>query len=89
LEIFPGEVLGLVGENGAGKSTLMRVLAGFFSDYEGQITIDGKSIRVVSPREAQSLGVALVHQELSLVSELTVAENIYLGREYSSSSRIN
>ena len=82
LDIFPGEVLGLVGENGAGKSTLMRVLAGFFSDYEGQVIIDGKPVRVVNPREARSLGIALVHQELSLVPELTVAENIFLGREF-------
>ena len=84
LDIFPGEVLGLVGENGAGKSTLMRVLAGFFSDYEGQILIDKKPVRVDNPREARRLGIALVHQELSLVPELSVSENIFLGREFSS-----
>jgi inositol transport system ATP-binding protein len=84
LDIYPGEVLGLVGENGAGKSTLMRVLAGFFSDYEGQILIDKRPARVDTPRAARSLGIALVHQELSLVPELSVAENIFLGREFSS-----
>ncbi len=82
LEIYPGEVHGLVGENGAGKSTLMRVLAGFFPDYEGQILMNGKLERVTQPRDAMRLGIALVHQELSLVPELTVAENIFLGREF-------
>lgn len=84
LEIYPGEVLGLVGENGAGKSTLMRVLAGFYPDYEGQISIQEKPVRIATPREGMQLGIALVHQELSLVLELTVAENIFLGREYPS-----
>ena len=84
IDIYPGEVLGLVGENGAGKSTLMRVLAGFYSDYEGQILIDEKPVRADNPRVAQSLGIALVHQELSLVPELSVSENIFLGREFSS-----
>ncbi len=83
-DIFPGEVHGLVGENGAGKSTLMRVLAGFYPDYEGQIFIQGRPARITTPREAIELGIALVHQELSLVPELSVAENIFLGREYAS-----
>jgi len=84
LDIFPGTVHGLVGENGAGKSTLMRVLAGLLPDYEGQIFISGKFEQVASPREAISLGIALVHQELNLVPELSVAENIFLGREFPS-----
>jgi len=84
LDIYQGEVHGLVGENGAGKSTLMRVLAGFYPDYDGQITIQEKQVRITTPREAMSLGIALVHQELSLVPELTVAENIFLGREFPS-----
>jgi len=83
-DIYPGQVHGLVGENGAGKSTLMRVLAGFYPDYEGQIHIENQNHHLSSPREAMNLGVALVHQELSLVPELTVSENIYLGREFSS-----
>jgi ABC-type sugar transport system ATPase subunit len=84
LDLYPGEVHGLVGENGAGKSTLMRVLAGFYPDYEGQLSIQGKLEHITSPRQAMSLGIALVHQELSLVPELSVAENIFLGREFSS-----
>src|SRR5262249_31974672 len=81
LDIWPGEVHAVVGENGAGKSTLMRVLAGFFGDYEGSITVEGQTVAIGSPAQARSLGIALVHQELSLVPELTVAENIFLGRE--------
>jgi ABC-type sugar transport system ATPase subunit len=84
LEIYQGEVHGLVGENGAGKSTLMRVLAGFYPDYEGEIFIRGQLERLSTPRQAMSLGIAMVHQELSLVPELTVAENIFLGREQKS-----
>jgi ABC-type sugar transport system ATPase subunit len=81
LDVNAGEIHALVGENGAGKSTLMRVLAGSYSDYSGDILIDGVSERIEAPRRARQLGVALVHQELSLVPELSVAENIFLGRE--------
>ena len=78
LDLHPGEVHGLVGENGAGKSTLMRVLAGFHPDYGGQISIDGRAVAIAHPPQARTLGIALVHQELSLLPELTVAENIFL-----------
>jgi len=81
LNINPGEVHGIVGENGAGKSTLMKVLGGFYPDYEGEIQIDGNPIWLTNPRQALGLGIALVHQELSLVPELSVGENIFLGRE--------
>jgi ABC-type sugar transport system ATPase subunit len=81
LDLVGGRVHALVGENGAGKSTLMRILAGFFADYTGSITIDGQPVRIGHPRQAQALGIALVHQELSVVPELSVAENIFLGRE--------
>jgi ribose transport system ATP-binding protein len=81
LEFFPGEVHGLVGENGAGKSTLMRVLAGMYPDYSGEIFLHGSARRINSPRLARELGIAMVHQELSLVPELSVAENMFLGRE--------
>jgi rhamnose transport system ATP-binding protein len=81
LDLRSGEVHALVGENGAGKSTLMRVLAGFHSDYSGSIAIDGEQIHMLHPRQARALGIALVHQELSLLPEMTVAENIFLGRE--------
>jgi ribose transport system ATP-binding protein len=81
LEFFPGEVHALVGENGAGKSTLMRVLAGMYPDYSGEIFLHGSARRINSPRLARELGIAMVHQELSLVPELSVAENMFLGRE--------
>jgi ABC-type sugar transport system ATPase subunit len=81
LDLVKGEIHGLVGENGAGKSTLMRVLAGFYSDYDGTISVDEHPVTITSPAQARREGVALVHQELSLVPELTVAENMFLGRE--------
>ena len=81
LEFLRGEVHGLVGENGAGKSTLMRVLAGMYPDYRGEIFLNGRSTRIHSPRLARELGIAMVHQELSLVPDLSVAENMFLGRE--------
>jgi ABC-type sugar transport system ATPase subunit len=81
LDLRPGEVHGLIGENGAGKSTLMRILAGSFADYDGTISFEGRAAQIRSPAEARAQGIALVHQELSLLPELTVAENIFLGRE--------
>ena len=81
IEFLPGEVHGLVGENGAGKSTLMKVLAGIYPDYTGEIFFKGRPIRMHSPKLARELGIAMVHQELSLVPDLSVAENMFLGRE--------
>ncbi len=81
IEFLPGEVHGLVGENGAGKSTLMRVLAGTYPDYRGEIFFKGRPTKIHTPRLARELGIAMVHQELSLVPELSVAENMFLGRE--------
>jgi rhamnose transport system ATP-binding protein len=81
LDLAIAEVHGLVGENGAGKSTLMRILAGLFADYGGSIEIDGEPVQIAIPAQARAHGIALVHQELSLLPELTVAENILLGRE--------
>src|SRR4029077_16512062 len=81
LDLLLGEVHGLVGENGAGKSTLMRVLAGIYPDYSGEIFFQGRPTKIHTPRLARELGIAMVHQELSLVPELSVAENMFLGRE--------
>jgi rhamnose transport system ATP-binding protein len=81
LDVNGGEVHAIVGENGAGKSTLMRALAGSYSDYSGDIYVNGVLERIETPRRARELGFALVHQELSLVPELSVAENMFLGRE--------
>lgn len=79
LAVSPGEVHGLVGENGAGKSTLMRVLAGVLAPNEGEVRVDGALLEPGDTRAALDAGVSLVHQELSLVPEMTVAENISLG----------
>ncbi len=78
-EVMPGEVHALLGENGAGKSTLMKVLAGMYQPDEGQIIIAGQPVRMTTPIEAKAQGVVLIHQELSLVPEMSAAENIYLG----------
>lgn len=72
----------LVGENGAGKSTLMKILTGQYTDYEGQIHYDGKPVKFQNERMSLDAGIAIVSQELNLVSEMTVAQNIYLGREF-------
>lgn len=76
-----GEVHALVGLNGAGKSTLMKVLGGVIACDEGVINVDGTSVRIFSPADATALGIAMIHQEYSLINELTVAANIFLGRE--------
>jgi len=80
-ELRRGEVHALVGENGAGKSTLMKILCGVHGTYEGRILLNGRLVRFASPRDAEAAGVAVIHQELSLVPYMTVAENIFLGRE--------
>src|SRR5713226_3267993 len=74
-----GEIHGLAGENGAGKSTLMKIIAGVHTDYEGTMRIDGAPARFRSARDALAAGIGMVHQELSIVPELTVAENVLLG----------
>ena len=79
LGVPPGEIHGLVGENGAGKSTLMRVLAGILTPDRGTVVVDGEQLEPGSTRAALEAGISLVHQELSLVPEMTVAENILLG----------
>ena len=79
LSVSPGEIHGLVGENGAGKSTLMRVLAGILTPDRGSVLVDGRPLEGGDTRAALDAGVALVHQELSLIPEMTVAENILLG----------
>ena len=80
-EVRPGEVMGLMGENGAGKSTLMKILAGVYDDWSGQIYFAGREVHFRNPKEAAESGIAIIYQELNLVPELTVSENVYLGRE--------
>ncbi|MDR6881327.1 sugar ABC transporter ATP-binding protein [Bacillus sp. 3255] len=79
--LFPGEVHALMGENGAGKSTLIKVLTGVYSIDEGHVTLDRKPIQIGSPQEAQREGISTVYQEVNLCPNLSVAENIYIGRE--------
>ncbi|MDR1828483.1 MAG: sugar ABC transporter ATP-binding protein [Methylobacteriaceae bacterium] len=76
-----GEVMALLGENGAGKSTLMKVLSGVYTRDAGTVLIDGQPVDDLTPARAQSLGVAMIHQELNMCTHLSIAENIFLGRE--------
>ncbi len=76
-----GQVHGLVGENGAGKSTLMKIIAGVHSEYDGEMRLDGRPVRFRSARDARDAGIGMVHQELSTVPELSVAENVLLGAQ--------
>lgn len=81
LDLRRGEVHALVGENGAGKSTLMKVLTGIYRMDSGIIMYKGREVRFSSPKEAQAAGIGIIHQELNLMPHLTVAQNIYIGRE--------
>ena len=81
MAVEAGEVLAVIGENGAGKSTLMKILAGIETPDSGEIVRDGESVIIDSPRRAAALGIALIHQELNFCANLSVAANLYLGRE--------
>jgi ribose transport system ATP-binding protein len=80
-DLHQGEVHALVGENGAGKSTLMKILSGIYKKDSGEIIYQGNPVNVSSPNEAQKLGISIIHQELNLMPHLTVAQNIFIGRE--------
>ena len=86
LRVKPGEIQGLVGANGAGKSTLIRILTGDLRPDGGEVLVDGQSVELRTVRDAQSLGIGVVRQELDLVPDLTVAENLFLGEEQRYSS---
>jgi len=79
LELYPGEVLALLGENGAGKSTLVNVLAGLYDPDEGEIFVQGKRVEIRNPQDSMHYGIGMIHQEFALVENMTVAENIILG----------
>jgi ABC-type sugar transport system ATPase subunit len=81
LEIRRGEVLALLGDNGAGKSTFVKILSGAHSASEGELRIDGRAVTFDSPQDAADAGIATIFQELALSENLTVAENVFLGRE--------
>ncbi|MCC6805755.1 MAG: sugar ABC transporter ATP-binding protein, partial [Anaerolineae bacterium] len=80
-ELVPGEVHALVGENGAGKSTLLKILAGVYRKDAGRILLKGTEVHIPNPHAAQQLGISMIHQELNLMPHLTVAQNIFIGRE--------
>ena len=84
-----GEVHGVIGENGAGKSTLMKILGGIQQATAGTILLDGVPVTLTGVRDAQKHGIAMIHQELNLVDELTVAENVFLGREITIFGRLD
>lgn len=88
-DLRPGEVHGLVGCNGAGKSTLMKILAGAHPDHDGAVLLEGRELSLSSPREAQACGIAMVYQELSGIGALSVAENLFLGRQPTRVGRID
>ena len=81
IEVFPGKVNALIGENGAGKSTLMKIVSGVYHDYTGKILLNQQELRFASPKDAMNNGVVIIHQELNLFPDLTVAENLFLGQE--------
>ena len=81
LELNKGEVVALMGENGAGKSTLMKILTGIYSKDEGTVTFEGKEVEYKSVSESEEAGIAIVHQELNMTNDLTVAQNLFIGKE--------
>ena len=87
LTLASGEVHGLVGENGAGKSTLVKILAGIHQPDSGQIRLDGVETVIRGPAHARQLGIAVIHQEPRLFPDLTVAENVFIGRQPQSGTR--
>ncbi|MCC6511391.1 MAG: sugar ABC transporter ATP-binding protein [Pirellulaceae bacterium] len=80
-DIAPGELHAVMGENGAGKSTLMKILSGVQGDYAGELWVKGQLVRFSGTRDAEAMGISIIHQELNMVEQLTVAANIFLGRE--------
>ncbi len=81
LDVAPGEVLALLGENGAGKSTLLKILSGAQQPDQGTISLEGKEVAFATPHDAQRLGIATIYQEFTLAPNMTIAENVFIGRE--------
>ncbi len=89
ITVYRGECLALIGENGAGKSTLMKILSGVYQPDGGQIVFDGNSVTLHNPRQAQDLGISIIYQEFNLMPNLTVAENVFIGREPNARGFVN
>jgi ribose transport system ATP-binding protein len=81
MQLRSARVTAIIGENGAGKSTLMKILSGVYAEYEGRILLNGAEVRFANPKEAQEKGISIIHQELNLIPDLSITENIFLGRE--------
>lgn len=81
MQVFPGEVVGLLGDNGAGKSTLIKMISGVYHPDEGQILFQGREVRLASPADALNLGIETLYQDLALAENLDVFSNIFMGRE--------
>jgi ribose transport system ATP-binding protein len=81
MRVFPGQVTAVIGENGAGKSTLMKIVSGVHQDFEGEVLLNGETVFFKNPKEAAEEGVAIIHQELNLISHLSITENLFLGQE--------
>jgi len=84
-KFYPGKVNAILGENGAGKSTLLKILTGVYTQYDGEIHLNGERVSFSNIKEAQNAGIAIIHQELNLIPELSVTENLFLGREIKTS----
>ena len=89
LDLYAGEVLALLGENGAGKSTLMKILSGVYQRDDGEIILFGNKIGEWDANKAKNAGVSIIHQELNMCTHLSVAENIFLGRELIKNGRLD
>ncbi len=81
LSVYPGEVTALVGDNGAGKSTLVKCVSGIYTIDAGTVTFDGKQVAIHTPRDASTLGIEVVYQDLALCDNLDIVQNMFLGRE--------
>src|SRR5213596_1506725 len=81
IALYPGEAHALVGENGAGKSTLVKILAGVYQPDSGELTVDGRPVTFSGPAASRAAGVSIIYQEPTLFPDLTVAENIFMGRQ--------
>ncbi|MDP0506460.1 MAG: ribose ABC transporter ATP-binding protein RbsA [Fusobacterium sp. JB019] len=89
LSIYEGKVMALLGENGAGKSTIMKIMTGIYKKDAGIIKYNGKKVEFNGPKESQNAGIAIIHQELNLIDNLSIAENIFLGRELTKNFKID